>query len=171
MILALLGCELVLQVKNMDMKNYDIEMWKYAKELKKRSPDPLLGHEHIPSKSAVLQSVTIRLNDWGLRGGPLEPMTPEKRRVLVLGSSITLGWGVPEEKTMTHLLAEKFKQDHLNVEVLNGGVGNYNSVREVELFQTRLKELHPTDIVVHYFLRDAEKLEPGEETFCCNTAS
>lgn len=147
------------------MKNYDIEMWKYAKTLKHRSDNPILGHEHIPSKSAILQSVEIRLNDRGLRGGPIEPMTAGKRRIAFLGSSITLGWGVPEEKTLTTLLAQKFKQDHLNVEVLNTGIGNYNSVREVELFLTKLKDLKPTDIVVQSFVRDAEKLEPGGGNF------
>lgn len=34
------AAELVLRLKNSSMSNYDIEMWRYAKELKVRSPDP-----------------------------------------------------------------------------------------------------------------------------------
>jgi hypothetical protein len=45
--------------------------------------------------------------------------------------------------------------------VLNAGIGNYNAVRYVERFLTRLTEVDPTDIVVHGFVRDAEVLEAG----------
>lgn len=159
------AAEIVLRVKNSSMKNYDIEMWKYAKELKFPSPNPLLGHEHIPSSSAVLQSVTIRTNSWGLRGGEVGPAQPGLRRILFLGSSITLGWGVPEEQTLTSLIQKKFDEEHNLVEVLNGGIGNYNTLRYVERFMTKLAPLQPTDIVVHYFLRDAEVLSSGGGNF------
>jgi lysophospholipase L1-like esterase len=83
------------------------------------------------------------------------------RRVLFLGSSITLGWGVKEEDTLTERLRSMFSERGDNVEVLNGGIGNYNAERYVERFFTDLAELHPSDIVVQYFLRDAEKLDVG----------
>jgi hypothetical protein len=47
------------------------------------------------------------------------------------------------------------------VEVLNAGVGNYNAERSIHWFFTQLKALAPTDVVVHYFLRAGEQLEPG----------
>ncbi|HEX3943020.1 MAG TPA: SGNH/GDSL hydrolase family protein, partial [Rhizomicrobium sp.] len=147
------------------MTNYDIEMWRYAKELKVRSDDPLIAFEHVRNSSALLQSVTIRTNEWGLRGGPVAPRDPNLRRILVLGGSITLGWGVPEDKVMTSRLEQMFAADDQHVEVLNGGVGNYNAVRYVERFFKRLEGLQPSDIVVHYFLRDAEDLDPGGGNF------
>jgi lysophospholipase L1-like esterase len=157
--------EVVLRIKNSSMKNYDVEMWRYSKELKHPSPDPVLGHEHNKNEAAVLQSVTIRTNDWGMRGGPVAPRNPDVRRILVLGASITLGWGVKEEETMTSRLQQMFEADGQKVEVLNAGIGNYNAERYVELFFKHLAPLEPTDIVVHYFLRDAEKLEDGEGNF------
>jgi len=150
-----------LRLKNSSMKNYDIEMWRYAKELKTPSADPVLGHEHVKSRSAMLQEVTIRLNERGLRGEPVRPPAQGQRRILVLGSSITLGWGVPEEDTLTARLQQMFKADGRDVEVLNAGIGNYNAVRSVELFLTQLTDLQPTDIVLHYFVNGAEVLEPG----------
>jgi hypothetical protein len=45
--------------------------------------------------------------------------------------------------------------------VLNGGVGNYNADRYVSRFLKELRGLEPTEIVVHYFLRDAEALPPS----------
>lgn len=160
-VVALLLGEAILRLKNSSMKNYDIEMWRYALDLKARSDIPLLGHEHIPSKSALLQSVEIRINERGLRGGPIPPALAGKRRILFLGSSVTLGWGVPENETVTERLKAMFKSDGQDVEVLNAGIGNYNALRYVERFKRRLADLSPTDIVVHYFVRDAEVLDAG----------
>src|SRR5205809_7660958 len=87
----------VRRVKNSSMTNYDIEMWRYAKELKIRSGDPHLDFDHVKSKSSVLQGVTLRLNEWGLRGGPVESLPPDARRILFLGGRITLGRGVAVE--------------------------------------------------------------------------
>lgn len=160
-LLALAIGEGVLRLKNSSMKNYDIEMWKYALELKKRSEIPLLGHEHIASKSAILQSVDIRINERGLRGPSLIENTNNKRRILFLGSSVTLGWGVTENETVTSRLETMFRTQNKDVNVLNAGIGNYNAVRYVERFKQRLADLNPTDIVVHYFVRDAEVLNAG----------
>ena len=159
--LSLVLAEGVLWLKNSSMQNYDIEMWRYARELKQSSADPALGHEHVKNRSAVLQSVEIRINEWGLRGGKVDPLPPGGRRILVLGGSITLGWGVPEEKTMTAQLQAMFEAEGKQVQVLNAGVGNYNAERYVGRFFRDLAALKPTDIVVHYFLRDAEQLDPG----------
>ena len=80
----------------------------------------------MKSASAILQSVEIRTNAWGLRGGEVPPPTPGKRRILFLGSSVTLGWGVPEAATVTERLRLMFLADGQDVEILNGGIGNYN---------------------------------------------
>ena len=161
LVLALGTGEAALRVKNSSMKTYDIEMWRYAKELKVRSDDSHLDFDHVKSASAVLQNVTIRLNDWGLRNGPLEPVEPGGRRILFLGGSIALGWGVPEDSTVEARIERRLREAGPHVQVLNGGVGNYNADRYVSRFFKELSGLNPTDIVVHYFLRDAEDLEPA----------
>jgi hypothetical protein len=153
--------EVVLRLKNSSMSTYDIEMWRYAKDLKVRSDDPHLDFDHVKSKSSTLQNVTIRLNDWGLRGGPVEPLPAGGRRILFLGGSIALGWGVPEEDTVEVRLERMLRAEGQQAQVLNGGVGNYNADRYVSRYFKELAGLNPTDIVVHYFLRDAEDLPPG----------
>src|SRR5450759_1389775 len=65
--LCLVGAEVILRVKNASMTNYDIEMWRYANDLKQTNPDPALGFDHVKSKSALLQNTEIRVNEWGLR--------------------------------------------------------------------------------------------------------
>src|SRR5881392_3047860 len=75
---------------------YNIEMVKYATELKVRDPRREVSHVHRPSSSAHLMGVDIALNSLGDRGPELQnPKDPQRKRVLVLGSPITLGWGVP----------------------------------------------------------------------------
>lgn len=155
----------IVRLKNADMETYDIEMWRYSNTLKKRSEDPALGHEHVPSSSAILQKVEIRTNREGLRGPELPPPRPGQRRILFLGSSITLGWGVPENQVLTSLVADRFHADGQDVVVINGGIGNYNSTRYVELFMTKLKATEPTDIVIQYFVNDAEVLDAGGGNF------
>lgn len=164
-ILGLLAVEGLLRLQNSSMQNYNIEMWRYAKELKRPSALPELGHEHVKDRTAILQSTEIRLNEWGLRGGPVAPLKPGERRILVLGGSITLGWGVPEAETLTARLEQMFKAEGKAAQVLNAGVGNYNALRYVERFFRELEPLKPTDIVVTFFLRDAEQLDPGGGNF------
>src|ERR1700676_4801415 len=114
--LALLAAEGALRLKNSSMTNYDIEMWRYAKELKAPSQDPALDFDHLPSRSAILQNVEIRLNDKGLRNGPIEPLTPGGRRILLLGGSITLGWGVSEGETIAAQLEKRLLAAGENVQ-------------------------------------------------------
>src|SRR5215213_1952970 len=121
-VFGLLLGEGILRVKNSSMTNYDIEMWRYARELKVKTSDPSLDFVHLKNKSAVLQNVEIRLNEWGLRGDPVPPAGPDKRRILFLGASTTLGWGVREEDTVEKRLEKMLAAAGQPVEVLNAGV-------------------------------------------------
>ena len=49
----------LLRLKNANQMSYQVEMWRYAKELKQPVADERLGHIHRPSLSARLQNVTI----------------------------------------------------------------------------------------------------------------
>ena len=163
--ISLLLGEALLRAKNSSMDNYDVEMWRYANELKQKSTNPILDFEHKKSKSAILQNKTISLNSYGLRNSEI-PETTTKRRILFLGGSITLGWGVEEENIITTELSRLLnKPGEQSVEVLNAGVGNYNASRYTERFFQDLTVLKPTDIVVQYFLRDAEDLQPSNENY------
>lgn len=158
--MALLIGEGFLRLKNLDMKNYDIEMWKYAKTLKRPSTNPKLGHEHLENSSAILQSVEISTNNFGLRGNHI-PNKKDTKRILFLGSSITLGWGVNHKDTITEKLSEMINSNNNSYEILNAGIGNYNTKRYVELYLSKLNELEPDSIVIQYFVNDAESLESG----------
>ncbi|WP_372501142.1 hypothetical protein P7L66_04280 (plasmid) [Tistrella mobilis] len=115
------GClagEGLVRLGTANQKNYVIEMWRYAKLLKRPSDDPAVGHEHVPGASARLQNVEISINALGLRGP--EPV-PGRPAVVLAGDSTTLGWGVEQDDTLAAQLARRLGGD---VQVLNAGVGN-----------------------------------------------
>jgi len=165
LVICLAAAEAVLRIKNSSMTNYDIEMWRYSNELKHRSDDSALDFDHVKSKTALLEGVDIHLNSWGLRGPEPRPIREGDRRILFMGGSITLGWGVDEPSTVEARLERLLNEVGEHDQVLNGGVGNYNAERYVSRFFRELEGLHPTDIVVHYFLRDAESLPRGGGNF------
>ena len=152
----------VLRVKNADQKNYNIEMWRYAKLLKVQSADPELGHEHRPGTHAKLENVEIRINRLGMRGADPDLTDTSKKRILILGSSNTLGWGVREEETMAAQLQQALGDKAV---VMNAGIGNYNAARYVSLYEKRLQEVKPDIVVIHCFIRDAEVIPPGGGNF------
>lgn len=156
--LGLLTVEFMLRIKTSNQQNYNIEMWRYAKRLKIQSKDPILGHEHRANASAKLQGVEIKLNHFGMRGPEPDLGDHRRKRVLFLGSSNTLGWGVEEEDTMTALLQETLGE---KVQIFNAGIGNYNALRYVTLLEKKLLALKPDIVVVNYFVNDAEVLKPG----------
>lgn len=155
---TLVVAEILLRIKNSDGTNYHIEMWKYSRDLKKTSDNPVLGHEHIPNSEAVLQNVKIRINEKGMRGPSIPPQKKGQRRILLIGSSATFGWGVKEESTMAAVLQKMFDAKKKNAIVMNAGIGNYNTKRYVELTLSKYTDVMPSDIVVNYYLNDAEIL-------------
>ena len=102
----LLG-EGLLRIKHMDQKSYSVEMWRYAKELKTPVEDPKLGHVHVSYTSAELQNVSISINNLGMRGPEPAINDPKCTRILLLGSSITLGWDVDAEKILRSQLQRR----------------------------------------------------------------
>ena len=59
-ILSLIFCEIILRIKHSVNINYDIEMWKYAKELKIKVEDKTINHVHRKNESGSFQGVNIK---------------------------------------------------------------------------------------------------------------
>jgi lysophospholipase L1-like esterase len=136
---------------------FDLEMWKYARSLKQVAVNPAIGHEHRPGASARLMGVEVRINQHKLRDQERAyERGSDIQRVLMLGDSITLGWGVPEEDTVSKRLERYLRESGKNVQVINTGVGNYNTGMEVEYFLSEGFQYDPQVVVLNYFINDAE---------------
>jgi lysophospholipase L1-like esterase len=145
---------------------YDLEMWKYAIKLKRSSLNPEQRHEHIPNRFARLMGVDVKINSHGHRD---REFTFEKNvnttRILMLGDSLTLGWGVSYEETVSKYLEKLLNKsrDNKAYELINTGVGNTNTDMQVSYFQTSGINFSPDFVILNYFINDAE-LTPKRKT-------
>ena len=138
--------------------DFSMEMWKYAVALKQPVSDPRLSFAHRPNTSAFLMGVPFAINSMGLRDREFSPQKPPGvSRIVWLGDSTTVGWGVPAEATPAKILERaRNAQTPGATEVLNAGVGNYDTVQEVEHYLTIDRAFHPDFVVLEYFINDAE---------------
>ncbi|MBF0206891.1 MAG: SGNH/GDSL hydrolase family protein [Oligoflexia bacterium] len=145
---------------------YNIEMVKYAKSLKMEDPLGEVSHVHRTNSSAKLMGVDINLNNLGCRGPDVSLQKPVgTKRVLVMGSSITLGWGVEYDQVFTSLIERKLNSTSKKLEVINAGIGNYNSYYESRLFLRLFNKVLPDAVVLHYFINDAEANPQRNDNF------
>jgi hypothetical protein len=137
---------------------YDIEMWRYWTKLKQKAPDPELSHQHVPGASADLYGVNIKINSKGLRDREFTyTKNTKSRRILFLGDSLTLGWGVPFKSIFTKLLEDDLTRlDKIKTEVINTGVGNYNTNQEFTYYKNEGFKYNADIVMLLYFINDAE---------------
>jgi hypothetical protein len=149
--------------------DFSMEMWKYAVQLKRPVADPRLGFAHVPNGSAFLMGVQVSTNSHGLRDREYsETKSRDTYRVVMLGDSTTLGWGVPIEQTIPKILERELNRTgvpgYQNCEVLNAGVGNYDTVQEVEHYRVYDRVFHPDLVILDYFINDAEPVPVEHNT-------
>ena len=134
---------------------YDIEMTRYGLYIKQDSDNPNIVFEHIPNSSKKLMNVMVNINSDGLRDKEYPIRRDNKYRIIFLGDSLTFGWGVNKEDTFEEIL-EKNLNSLYPTEIINLGIGNYNTVQEVNLFKEKGIKYKPDKVVLFYFINDAE---------------
>jgi len=134
---------------------YDIEMSRYANELKLPDDDPKIGHVHRPGGRAHLMDVDVEINSVGLRDREYPVERGAARRIAFLGDSLTLAWGVSKDEAFETRLEAALSTER-PTEVLNFGTGNYNTEQQVHHFLERGIRYEPDHVVVFYFINDAE---------------
>ena len=161
LLLVALLLELFLRVAFYHSLDFSMEMWKYAVAMKRSVPDPNLSFVHEPNTHAFLMGQDVKINSLGLRDREFSlTKSPGMYRILVLGDSTTLGWGVSFDDTASKILERELNAQHIpgydRFEVINTGVGNYDTVQEVTYYKTRGRELHPDMVILVYFINDPE---------------
>ncbi len=87
-----------------------------------------------------------------------------------MGSSITMGWGVPFDETFTAttqrlLNSNKPFGPKYSFEFVNAGIGNYSNYFQYKLFQRQYPVVKPDMVVLHYFISDVEPRGKGRDSF------
>jgi hypothetical protein len=131
--------------------DFAMEMWKYAVRLKRPVANPNLSFVHVANSHAFLMGADVKINSQGLRDYeyPFEKR-PGTYRIMMLGDSTTFGWGVPLENTAAKILERKLNNGRTTgnkkFEVINAGIGNYDTVQEVTYYATRGRAFHPEPV-------------------------
>lgn len=119
-------------------------------------PDAELNYRLRPGLRDDYQGVPVELNDMGLRERPLGPKRPGRTRVLLLGDSVTFGWGVPVDVTFGRQL-----EGLLPVETVNSGVPSYNSDVELGFLKRHGGTIDPDAVLLLFVENDTDPtLEP-----------
>ncbi|MBV8199767.1 MAG: hypothetical protein JOZ15_04000 [Acidobacteria bacterium] len=144
---------------------YDVEMWRYARQIKTLSRFPGVVEEQRPNASAYLMGAKVRTEEHGFRLP--DPATEARRRpgnrlAVALGDSLTFGWGVPEGQTfpdqLERLLSARCPASGGRaITVANAGIGNCNTSMEVQRYKLRIRPyLHPDWVILGFSFNDAE---------------
>jgi lysophospholipase L1-like esterase len=155
--IAVLCMEVAVRIFFDDGKQFDLEMWKYALEVKGISSDPLIGHDHRPNRHAFLMGVQFDTNSKGLRDREFSyEKPPGKLRIMMLGDSFTVGWGAKFDETFAKRIELMYADRGIQAEAINTGVGNYNTIQEVEYYLTEGYKYNPDIVVLNFTFNDAE---------------
>ena len=141
-----------------DGSNLNLEMLKYAKSLQIISINNDIGLEHNKNVEKKLMGVQIKLNSQGFRNNI--DIDNSKKTILMLGDSMTLGWGA--SKTFSSNLEEKINS---NFQVLNAGIGNTNTYMQINNFFENYEKYDFDVIILNFFINDFEKIVIKEGSF------
>lgn len=107
-----------------------------------------------------LHPYTFTTNSQGLRS--LREITKEKEqktiRILCLGDSYTMGWGVNDEDTYPELLYQKLKRKYPSAkfEVINAGFLFSNVLDHIDYFREKGRLLKPDIVIEQYCYNDID---------------
>ena len=98
-----------------------------------------------------------RTNSHGLRDRDRAAKQPGARRVLVVGDSYTWGYAVAEEEAYPQAAERLLKErGYSQIDVINGGVPDYNSRQERKLLEQLMPVYEPDAVFLAYVVNDAE---------------
>ncbi len=141
-----------------DGMNYEIEMMKYAKDLKVISKNKKIGIEHKKNIEGTYMGAKVILDENGFRIKNNKKKSNNK--IIMLGDSMTFGWGANE--TFSDLLNEKLR----NHEILNAGIGNTNTIMQISNFFENFSNKYNYDmIVLNFFINDFESVIINKPNF------
>ena len=154
LLLVIIFLEIFLRLFFHNSMNYEIEMMKYANNFKKVSLNKKIGIEHKKNVSGKLMGTNVYLDENGLRvKDEYININKENKKIIMLGDSMTFGWGAND--TFSSLLNKKIN----SYDVLNAGIGNTNTIMQINNFFNNLSDKFNYDIIIlNFFINDFENV-------------
>jgi lysophospholipase L1-like esterase len=119
--------------------------------------DPELRYVQKPGQQGWIDDGLVTVNSLGFRGPEVALPKPRGRfRVAVIGDSLTLGWGVHDGETYAARLEQELRrrQPAVELDVVNLGVGGYNTRQAVGFLARHVATLAPDLVLLGFYLND-----------------
>lgn len=133
-------------------------------QILRESEHPLRIFELTPHSRGTAWRTQVEINRYGFRDRELPVGRSDAARVVVIGDSITFGSGVTPEERFTDqlepLLATRLAEP---VEVLNLGVGGYDTLQEVATLEDVGLQFEPDLVLLAYCVNDVGHNSPNLE--------
>lgn len=120
---------------------------------------------HKPNLDVSIGSFHLKTNELGLRGPQVVTPKPEHTfRIVMLGDSVTFGWGVDDEVTFARRLETTWnaRLPKTRLEVVNTGLPKYDTNQEAAMLRQIGLGLEPDLVVLTYVTNDLA--EPTRDT-------
>ena len=116
-------------------------------------PEPAPGYTKMePGRQYMWQDIPVQINSHGLRDSQTTFEKPEGTyRILNLGDSVVMGWGVREEETYGQQLEQRLNSQapaNQRYEVINAGVPGWNPENELVYLQAEGLQYQP-DLILY----------------------
>ena len=119
-----------------------------------RMTGDVLGYELVPSFNGTYKGAPFRTNRWGMRDKNYNLKPPARTyRMALVGSSFTMGGGVPDEQTIEWLLEDRLNRERpvpsgLRYEILNFSVGGYGILQNVAVTERKVFLFAPNAVLL-----------------------
>lgn len=127
-------------------------------------PDDKLGWTHItgdfniPPYSDVGDFTKLTIDQNGYRVTKTKPSIEYREKILLIGGSFTLGWGLNDDQTM----GWKLQQALSRYDVLNKGVGGYGGYQALMTLENEINKKQLPKIVLYGFIEHHKFRNVGE---------
>ena len=116
--------------------------------------DPILNWRIAPNSERREGRLVYQFNSEGFRDTDHETRNDNgRKRIIVLGDSVTVGYGVAGEDIFSSVLQQRLGND---VEVINISAGGLNTPQETHLFELEGIKYKPEMVILNFILNDCD---------------
>lgn len=122
------------------------------------------GYEATPKSEGYAWNTNIKINSYGFRDHEYSLAKQSSTiRIVAIGDSITFGNFLPLSQTFSKQLERLFAPNEATVEVLNLGLGGYNTLQEASTLEHLGLQFEPDLVIVGYCINDIFPSSPNFE--------
>ena len=127
-------------------------------EIYQNSSNPNIGYELRPDlRDVEAYRATVSTDSNGFRLNTATPQPSGRKLTVVLGDSITFGYGVGNDQT----LPAKLSEIDMNSHYLNAAVPGYQLQQQTAAYTEKMKKLNPHHVMMVFFWNDLDGMGPG----------